>query len=140
MKGNKQTYLMVGIILIALSVIYFLASFAVPKMLVTLTKAAVGTKVSIGNSRVIGEIVLAKADGTDKCKVNIFVMDSNDKGVPGKRVELNGMDSITPSQVVTDNSGKASFEMTSTENKQYEISATVEGVSLPQTIKVTFRD
>ena len=131
---------MMGGLLAALALIYFLASYAVPRMLVTLTKAAAGSKVSISNSRVIGETILAKADGNDKCVVDVFVMDASDKGVPGKRVSLEGIETVTPEQGLSDSSGKVSFSMTSMSEGQYTISAMVEGVTMPKTIKVTFRN
>jgi hypothetical protein len=140
MKDKKRVYLMAGAAVLALGVIYFLASYAVPRMLVTLTKATAAGKVSINNTRVIGEVILAKADGSDKCVVDVYVMDSTDKGVVGRKVVLVGVDSITPAFGLTNSSGKASFSMTSTTEKQYEIAASVDGVRLPKTVKVTFRN
>jgi hypothetical protein len=140
MKLTKKQYVMVGLVVLTLGVIYFLAGYVVPRVLVTLTKAAPAYKVSIGNSRILGETILAKADGKEKCVVNVFVMDTSDKGVPKREVVLSGMDNISPRSVMTDNSGKASFSMVSAEEKQYEISATVDGVRLPKTVKITFRN
>lgn len=132
--------LTVVMVVVSIAVIYFLASYVVPKVLITLTKAAPAYKVSVINSRVIGEKILAKADGVDKNIVNVFVLDSADKGVPGRKVALVGMESIFPQGAVSDNEGKTSFSMTSTEEKQYEVSAAVDGIQLSGTIKVTFRN
>ena len=140
MKGNRKSYAIVGGVVLSLIVIFFLAIYAVPRILVSLTKAAPAYKVSIANSKLIGEKILARADGTDKNIVNVFVMDSSDKGVPGKGVTLTGIDNIQPVIAKTDNSGKASFSMVSTTEQQYELSASVDGVRMPTTIKVTFRN
>ena len=140
MKGIKKEYWLVGITIMAIGMIYFLASYAVPRILVSMTKAAPAYKVAVDHSRIIGETILAKADGKDKCVVDVFIMDSSDKGVPKRQVVLTGMDNIQPSAAVTDDMGKASFSMVSTEEKQYEISASVDGVQLPKTVKVTFRN
>jgi len=140
MKGKQNPYLIVGLIVLALGLIYFLAGYVVPRVLVSLTKAAPASKVSLANSRIIGEIILAKADGKDKCVVNVFILDASDKGVAGRGIVLAGMENIFPAAAVTDSSGKASFSMVSSEEKQYEISASVDGVELPKTVKVTFRN
>lgn len=140
MKLPRNKYVVVAIAVLALGFIYFLADYLVPRVFVTLTKAAPAYKVSVGNSRIIGETILAKADGKDRCVVNVFIMDISDKGVPGRQVVLTGMENILPSVAATDNTGKASFSMVSTVEKQYEISAMVDGVQLPKTVKITFRN
>jgi hypothetical protein len=140
MTVSKKQYFIVGAIIGAIAIIFILASFVVPNVLVTLTKAAPASKVSISNSRIIGERILAKADGTDKNIVNVFVLDKSDKGVPGRSVVLAGMTNIFPQTAITDKEGKTSFSMVSVEEKQFEVSATVDGVQLPGTIKVTFRN
>jgi hypothetical protein len=140
MKAIKKPYVVVAIVLLSLGLVYFLASYAVPRVFVSMTKAAPASKVSLTNSRIIGETILAKADGIDKCVVNVFVMDATGKGVSGRQVFLSGMEGILPAVAATDNSGKAAFSMTSTVEKQYDISANVDGVELPKTVKVTFRN
>jgi len=140
MKAIKKEYWIVGIIVLALGLTYFLASYVVPKVFVSLTKAAPAYKVSLGSSRVIGENILAKADGKDKCIVDVFVLDASSKGVPGRQVILTGMDNIVPEGAITDSDGKASFSMVSTVENQYEISASVDGIQIPATVKVTFRN
>lgn len=140
MKDKERMYLGIGLAVIIIGVIYFLASFAVPRVMVTLTKAAVGKKVSINNSRIIGEKILAKADGTDKCVIDVYAMDVSDKGVPGKVIILEGMDGIVPESGISDANGKARFELRSREEKQYEIKAVIEGSELRTMLKVTFRN
>ena len=140
MKLEKKQYLMIGVLFLSILVVYFLASYVVPRMFVVLTKAAPAYKVSVGNSKMIGENILAKADGIDKCVVNVYIMDSSDKGVPKKNVMLTGIGGIVPQNMTTDNSGKASFSITSSVEGQFELSGTVDGVVLPGRIKVTFRN
>lgn len=140
MKAVKNPYVKVAIVVLAVALIYFMASYVVPRVFVSLTKAAPASKVSLVASRVIGEKILAQADGKDTCIVDAFIMDSSGKGVSGRQVILSGMDNISPAVAATDDDGKASFSMSSTEEKQYEISANVDGVLLSKTVKVTFRN
>lgn len=120
--------------------VYYLASKVVPQALVTVSQSAPGVTVSLVDSYVIGEKILARADGEDKCVVNVFLMDARGRAVPNKTVSLMGMSRIVAVSEVSDNTGKASFEMRSTEEGQYRIRAEVEGVELPGGVTVTFRN
>lgn len=118
--------------------VYFMAQSVIPKVLVTFTKAAPASKVSLSSSYLLGGRILAKADGIDKCTVNVFVLDASSKGVSGKLVVLSGMKEDI--EVVSDMDGKAQFEITSDSEGQYELSASVDGVALGKSLKVTFRN
>lgn len=140
MKGiNGKLALVIGGVILSLGVIYFVAAYAVPRVLVTMTKAAPAVKVSFTQSKIIGGKILAAADGEDKCRVNVFVMDESGRAVVGKAVALSGMETIEPSSGVSNASGLVSFEMTSKEAGQFELMATVEGLPLPKGVRVTFR-
>lgn len=135
---NKNKIIFGGVgFLISLAFVFYLGSFVVPKVLVTLTKATGVSKVSLSKSFVLGEKIMAKADGVDKCVVNVFVLDADGMGIAGKQVQLSGLESQVS---VTDNTGKATFELTSTMAKQYELAASIGGASLGKTMKVTFRN
>lgn len=124
--------------IIGIGFIYFMAQSVVPKVLVTFTKAAPASKVSLTSSYLLGGRILAKADGVDKCTVNVFVLDESSKGVSGKVIVLSGMESDL--EVVSDMDGKAQFEISSATEGQYELSASVDGVALGKSLKVTFRN
>jgi len=116
-----------------------MAANVVPNALITLTKAAPSKRMSLDNSYVLGARILAKADDIDKCVVNVFVMDSDNKGVPGKTVNISGDPKSLNQTVVTDKDGRANFEITSDKEGQFEVLAQVEGVALNQGVKITFR-
>ena len=138
LKNNK--YVNIGLVVTALGFTYFTASYLVPMALVTFTKAAPATTVSVNESRILGQKLLCKADGNDKCVVNVYILDSSDKGVAKKRVSMSGVTGIVASSASTDADGKAVFSMTSKVEGQFKLSADVEGVPLTQTISVTFRN
>lgn len=111
----------------------------VPSIFVSLTKAAPATKVSLTNSYLLGNRILAKADGVDKCTVNVFVLDSSGKGVKNIPVTLTGMES-GELQAVSDADGRAAFEITSNIENQFTLIGSIGGAPLPKTLKVTFRN
>ena len=137
---NKKTILLLLGGLFALVLIYYLSTNVIPKMLVTASKAAPATKVSISDSYVLASKILARADGIDKCKVNVFLMDEKRKGVAGKRIELEGGGVIEAVDgFVSNKNGMVAFEISSNEAGQFELTAKVEGVPLSNGVKVTFR-
>ena len=137
-KNKSLIVALSGAFLIIVFVLY-LATSVLPKTLITLSRASFSDKVVTTNSYLIGEKILAKADGKDNCVVSVFLLDKNGKAVKGKNVELTGMENISPSSV-SDNDGKITFKLTSMEEKQYRINASYSGQALPQTIVVTFRN
>ncbi len=133
--NNKVLFSAIGIV-IGLVVLFFLGTSVIPKTLNTLVKASTNQTVSVKDSLLIGQKMMARADGEDKCVVNVFVLDKTGKGIKGKLVQLSGLGEL---EAVTDASGKALFELTSAEARQYELSAQVSGMPLSGTVTVTFR-
>jgi len=117
----------------------YLATSVVPNVLVTLSRASSSGKLSMSNSYLLGEKILANSDGKDTCIVNVFLLDTEGKGVSQKNVMLVGMDNIKPVSGVSNKDGMVKFTMASDIEGQFEILAVVDGSQLPKKIKVTFR-
>jgi len=142
MNTKRRTGVLVGVSVLAVVFVYFLATSLVPKALVTLTRAAPATKTSMAKSYLLGEKILCKADGIDKCLVNVFLSDSSGRPVPGKSVSLSagGIDvEVSPVNGVSDQMGKVSFFLVSGAEGQSEVLASVNGVPMDKTVVVTFR-
>ncbi len=131
--------MVVGIFCLA-GVGYYLANWVVPKALVTMTKAAPATKISIKNSYLLGEKILAKADGRDNCVVNIFLLDESGKGVVGRRANLIGAEEIRVVNELSDSDGKIKYEIRSGVEGQKRLTAEIGGVAMDKTLLVTFRN
>lgn len=136
---NKlKPYLGIFFVVVGLAFVFFMAIAVVPKIFVSLTKAAPATKVSINDSYLIGGDILAKADGVDKSIVNVYVLDKSSKGVKGIQVSLSGMGEEM--EGLSGSDGKTVFELTSTTEGVFELMANIGGVPLAKTLKVTFRN
>lgn len=138
MKGTRL-YLNIILIVFGLGLVYFMAVSVVPNMLVTLTKAAPASVVSLTNSYFIGGKLLAVADGKDFCVVNVFALDATGKGVKGKNIELTGAGTEVMSGV-SDSDGKTTFQVKSSTEGQFKLTATIDSVPVGKTITVTFRN
>jgi len=136
MKINKK-FLFSGLgLVMGLALISYLGSSFIPKTLVTLSKASMKQTISVKESLVLGQKIMAEADGQEKCVVNVFVLDKDGKGIKGKIVQLSGLGEL---ELVTDASGKASFELVSSVAGSYELVASINGTALTKTVKVIFR-
>lgn len=128
-------------IVFGLIVLIVLATEIVPERLITLIKASQSNKPSLINSYVLGDKMLALADGKDYCVVNVFLLDDKKRPVSGVRVDLRGLERIENiGSHASDNDGKMSFRMTSDKEGQFDIEAVVNGVPLTRSVKVTFRN
>ena len=137
-KRMKMILILIGVFLTA-ALVLFLSTKIIPQALVNLSRASSSGSVSVANSYVLGQKILAKADGKDRCSVVVFLLDKNGRGVAGKTVELIGMEGITKLNSISDDKGKLSFEMVSSVEGQFKLTADYSGVELPQTVTVTFR-
>ena len=83
---------------------------------------------------------MAKADGQEKIRLTIFLLDSRGLGVINKKVTINAPSSLQliNIQAVTDDTGKAIFDSTSSTVTTYQISASTDNQVLPQKVKITF--
>ena len=137
MNDNQKKLVFKGTgVLLGIAFVFSMATFVVPKVLITASNASFSQKVSTKNSFLMGEVIAAKANGVDKCKISAFVLDADGKGVAGKKVKVTGLNTF---EATTNDSGRATFEFTSDVTGQYEIIGSVDGVKMAKTLIVTFR-
>lgn len=109
--------------------------------------SAPGTFV-LENTKVFASPLILKANGSDKLRVTVFVLNSEGRGVSGKSVVINCSDPVicqnanitfVPVQPSTDNLGQATIDVSSSVAGKYELQASVAGLAAPQTVKVVFQ-
>jgi hypothetical protein len=134
--------------ILSLVLLFWLASSIVPRVLVYLTRATSRPgNFSLANSYVFASPLVVAANGEEKIRVNVFLLSDKGKGVPEKDVSLTlspqgnqtGLPQILLVQPRTNNYGQAVFELVSNFAGQYTVEAQVSGVTLPQTVTVTFK-
>ena len=140
MENKNKGFLMAGLVLGGLMLMSYLAVFVVPQVLVTFSRATQTSSVSLTESYLVGMKMLAKADGVDSCKVDVFAMDASGKGVMGKSVVLKGIDGLKAQNAMTDGSGSVVFDLVSKNEGQFTVTAVVDGLTLPKKLTVTFRN
>jgi hypothetical protein len=135
----KNKYL---IIIIFLSIALAASLFLVLQTTVFVKKATTSNQSSIAleNSYLFSSPLQAKADNKEKIRVTIFLLDGRGLGVPGQTVSLSTSSkiSLTEIQNITDESGKAVFDLTSNTAGQFNVSAKTQTGTVPQQVKVVF--
>ena len=135
----KKYFLPIGVSVLGLAIMVYVAGSLLPKQLVVLSRASNVGKVSPNNSLIIASKIIAKADGEDTCKVNVFASDEEGKPVKGAKIVLSGSDNIDPKQGTSSEDGKASFTIKSSEAKNVLLNANVNGVALKNSLSVIFK-
>ena len=99
-----------------------------------------GTNFSSQNSYLFASPLRAAADGQEKIRITVFLLDSSGRGVAGQTVLLgqNERLTISPVQPTTDELGRAIFDISSQAAGEYLIEARVGNEILPQRIKISF--
>jgi len=103
-------------------------------------KPTIGTNFSPQNSYLFASPLRAAADGQEKIRVTVFLLDSSGKGVVGQTVFLgqNERLTISPIQPTTDELGRAIFDISANSAGEYLIEARVGSEILPQRVKIIF--
>ena len=92
-----------------------------------------------GNSYIFASPLKA-AVGGEKIRITVFVLDGNGRGVIGKTVTLpaNPALTISPVQPVTDQTGKAVFDVSASSAGLYALEASFDGETIPQRVQLRF--
>lgn len=96
--------------------------------------------VSVSNSYVFSSPVRAKANG-DLVRITVFLLDDEGNGIFDKKVDLksNGQGlTIKEIQSLTDETGKAIFDVASTNPGIFNLEAFTDDLVLPQKVKVIY--
>ncbi len=97
--------------------------------------------IRIENCYLFASPLQTKADSKEKIRLTAFILDSQGKGVAGEAVFLNQNEKleINSVQAVTDDLGRAIFDLSTSSIGEYVIEAKVGNKTLPQKVKVNFR-
>jgi hypothetical protein len=107
--------------------------------LTTSTTTEVTPALSLGNSYVFASPLRAKAGG-EKIRITVFVLSDKGLGLPGKKVAIGSGSvlQVTPVLPVTDNQGRAMFDVSSGSTGVFVIGATADGTKLVQETSISF--
>lgn len=98
------------------------------------------SQVSLDNSYVFASPLVARADGRERIRLTVFILDNQGRGILGKSVSLGRNENleIITTQSETDNLGRAIFDLSASRVGDYLIEARVDNQPLPQRVRVSF--
>lgn len=137
MRPNKYLFI-IGFLSLAL-----IASLFLVARTTTIYNRAATSKTSsvvLENSYLFASPLQAKADGLEQIRLTVFLLDGRGLGVANQVVSLNLPinTTITNQQEISDQSGKAVFDIVSSIPQTINVTAKVGSIKLPQSVKVTF--
>lgn len=100
----------------------------------------VGNSVSLDNSYVFASPVRASVNG-DLIRITVFILDTEGRGVFDKKVTLQNSETtldISEIQALTDETGKAIFDISASVTGIYLLESVVDNQILPQRVKIVF--
>lgn len=136
MKSTK--YL---IIIAILSLALIATVFVVVRTTTTYQRAAGSTtSIVLENSYLFASPLQAQADGKEKIRITVFLLDGRGLGVANQTVTLNLPKTIIiqSQQEITDSNGKAIFDISSSTAQTANITAITGSSKLPQSVKIVF--
>ena len=137
MNQNKSTVIIVFLILALIA-----SLFLVFRTTVFLGRATTinSSPIAYENSYLFASPLQAKADGKEKIRITVFILDGRGLGIPNQNVTLDlpSTISFSPTQPTTDDTGKAIFDLSSAAISKHEIKANTNGKSLPQKVRIVF--
>ena len=142
-RERSKTPYIVAIIILILILLGFGISIYSVRQRTTITgrayEQATGN-VELTNSYMFASPLTAKADGLERIRMTVFVLDSQGRGVTGKEVILGNRDflKIESIQGKTDETGKAVFDITSNKVGLFIIEASIDNKALPQKVSIIF--
>ncbi len=141
--AGKQNLFIISGIIVSLAIVFLSVTLALQRTSFSGRAQTTSTSIllSIDNSYIFASPISASADGASIVRITVFVLNNQGLGIPGQTVKLNtsGPVKINPITPVTDNFGRATFDLTCQTAGSYTISAEVSGVALSQKVSVSFR-
>jgi len=134
----KNKYLF---IIAFLSLALIASVFLVVRTTTTYQRAATSTtSIVLENSYLFASPLQAKADNKEMIRLTIFLLDGRGLGVANQTVTLNLPKNITITnqQEITDQNGKAIFDLVSSTAQTANITAKTDTAKLPQSVKIIF--
>lgn len=128
-------------ILILLLVVFFILLLLLLFWFVFYRKAQPSSLVEINNSYLFASPLQAKVAVKEKIRVTVFILDEQGRGVSDEPVFLGQDDRLEISSVqsVTDDFGRAIFDVSSSVVGDFLIEARVGNRTLPQRVRISFR-
>lgn len=136
MKKNLIFLIIFFLILVSFSFFFGLYEVKFFKSRASVSQASF----SVDNSYLFVSPLRAKANGQEKIRLTIFILNNQGLGVLGKEVFLSRDPSLSVDiiQGQTDNFGKAVFDITSQKASEYYLEVSVDGQKLPQKAHLSF--
>lgn len=135
----KKTVLLLSFLFLLLAILSSLVFFYERRIFIGRARS-LDTRFSPDNSYVFGSPLRARANSDEKIRVTVFVLNNQGLGVQGRRVVLQNQPNLAIETVqgLTDEFGKAVFDVEAVKAGEYSGQILVDGQQLPQSVRLSF--
>jgi len=135
----KANFIPALVVLLVLLLAFSL--FANIRLIVSSRASSTGMEFSIENSYLFASPLEAAANGREKIRVTVFVVNREGRGVPNSQVLLRKSPELVLEQInsLTDSYGRAVFDLSTTKPGEYLVGATLSGKALGESLKLVFQ-
>lgn len=128
-------------IVVLLVLLLSLSIFANVRLIIFSRASSTGVDFSVENSYLFASPLEARANGQEKIRVTVFVLNREGRGMSNQQILLNKSPELVLEQInsLTDTYGRAVFDLSTTKPGEYMIAATLEGKSLGESLKIIFK-
>jgi len=133
----KSNFIIILAIIVLLIVGFYIGR---PLIFVNRATSYTSTPAVLENSYLFASPLQAKADNQELIRVTVFVLNDRGLGIANQQVELKTKPTLQVNtiQAITDDLGKAVFDLGSLVPGKFEISATANNKSLPQKLNIIY--
>jgi len=127
-------------VVVLLVLLLSLSLFANVRLIIFSRASSTGLDFSVENSYLFASPLEARANGQEKIRVTVFVINREGRGVANQQIVLTRSPELVLEQInsLTDTYGRAVFDLATTRAGVYMIGATLNGNSLGESLKIVF--
>jgi hypothetical protein len=127
-------------VVVMLVLLLTLSLFANVRLIIFSRASSTGLDYSVENSYLFASPLEARANGQEKIRITVFVINREGRGVANQQILLTKSPELVLEQInsLTDTYGRAVFDLSTTRAGVYMIGAALGGKSLGESLKIVF--
>jgi len=128
-------------IVVLLILLLMLSLFANVRLIIFSRASSTGVDFSVENSYLFASPLEARANGQEKIRITVFVLNREGRGMSNQQIILSKSPELVLEQInsLTDTYGRAVFDLSTSKPGEYMVGATLEGKALGESLKIIFK-
>jgi len=128
-------------VVVLLVLLLTMSIFANVRLIIFSRASSTGVDFSVENSYLFASPLEARANGQEKIRITVFVLNREGRGMSNQQIILSKSPELVLEQInsLTDTYGRAVFDLSTSKPGEYMVGATLEGKALGESLKIVFK-